>query len=195
MNNVQFMSAPRYHDSVSAPPTTFELVLICFAAIHTIYSAYVFFLDLSSVIILFQSGMILYGVLFLFVGTLKHVCQALWCLVNTRYKTLLTPTTYLIICGAGELILGASLIGYCVLIYGQTHNIIDILMHPHVIEFGTFIIANTLMIFLELSHLSDYTMVPMYYYEPQQIEMPKMYTLQPQQFSGVPMPMMYAAYP
>ena len=145
--DMQFMQMayPSVQTEAPTAATASMMAFMFLAIIHTGYSMWVLLLDVSSIMLLFQSGQIAMAAIFLLVGIMKHICQLLW------FIKIFAPTTIgnlinLIVSATTMLLILASLGAYIVMLYKETNNLIEVMMHPFVIEFGSFVIANMFMI-------------------------------------------------
>ncbi len=182
MKDIRYPTPMLFPQPHIPPMTNLRWVAIILAVIHTLYSLYCFLLDFSSIFFLIQSGQYGLALLFLIIGSLKHLCQVIWFVelldpsLNPYHQSNITK----IIIGAGLGVLGISLGGYIMLIYMETHSMIEVMTHPHVIEFTTFVLADTFML---LVLLEKQAMIEQYIYsqmkyapvpqqaQPQEIEM------------------------
>eukprot|EP00831_Metopus_contortus_P045266 TRINITY_DN36275_c0_g1_i2.p1 TRINITY_DN36275_c0_g1~~TRINITY_DN36275_c0_g1_i2.p1 ORF type:complete len:193 (-),score=15.71 TRINITY_DN36275_c0_g1_i2:167-745(-) len=123
-------------------------ICIVLAGIHCFVSIVCFMLDFSGVFFLINSGEILQLFMVLIVGLSKHVIQVWWFFILIPNP--LNKDNYmvnLIALGSGTLIVGICLIVYVVRIFMLRYLLVDVILHPFVIELYTFIIANLFVLY------------------------------------------------
>ena len=186
MKDIQVMPQ-RFAQNVSKPPTyeTLRLALLVMSGISVLCSVYFLMLDLSIVVYMFQSSQIMIGILLVVVGLIKHFCQFLWAIGFTRYHNIFAGWFALIACAGGLVVMAFALVYSIIVISKDTPNPIEVMLHPFVIEFGTFIFPSILKILYEyLHHINPpHLWAQAYYYEPvtQPMEMqPISYVKQPE---------------
>ncbi len=149
----QFVPQP-----VQAPAfTNLQLVTLILAAIHITYNICTFLLNVPTIFFMIASGQWLLALLFLFIGSLKHICQALWFI--ELFKPELNPfhTNPIItksIIGGGLAAMGILMVVDAVMIYAETHSMFEVMTQPTVIEAITFVLADTFALILELEKKS-----------------------------------------
>ena len=151
--------------------------MLCFilAVINVIVSIYYFPLDISTVAFMLQSGKIPMAIGFAFVGIIKHVCQLIWIL--QFFTTIQFVVDFgKFVCAGALVILGSCLGIFIVLLLGESKSWIEVLMHPFVVEYGTFVIANVFMTMYLFKIIKYYYVMPGFNYAPvpqvqQQVQM------------------------
>jgi len=162
----------RFERSPEAIDTFVKIVCFILAVINIIVSIYYFPLDISTVVFMFQSGQILMAIGFIIVGLIKHVCQLIWVLQFFISVDLIVAFGKFV-CAGALVILGACLGIFIVLLLGESKSWIEVLMHPFVVEYGTFVIADIFMTLYLFSLIKYYYVMPGFNYAqvPQQVQM------------------------
>ena len=136
---------PRYERNSLMPTTLGDMICFIIAVLSILVSIYYFLLDIGTIMFMFQSGQIVMAIGFLFVGIIKHVCQVMW--VIKFFVTIQLVVDFgMYICLGALLILGGCLAVFIVFLLGEQKTWIEVLMHPFVLEYGVFFIANIFMI-------------------------------------------------
>lgn len=158
MKDPRFVQPQYYPQQYGATYSNIQLVVLILASLHTLYSLWCFFVDISSIFMLWESGQFALAILFLCVGTLKHACQLIWFLKTLEISPTKDATSTLILeIGLG--VLGISLGAYIWLIFAETHSMIDVFLHPHVIEFASFVITDAVAVVMLVERKADFEMM------------------------------------
>jgi hypothetical protein len=153
---------PRYERSPEMPSGFFEFFCIILAIISLIVSIYYFLLDAADIMFMFSSGQILMAIAFIIIGLVKHLCQVMW-IVKFFITEPMIVDIGKFICAGAILLLGGALAMFIVMLLSEQKTWIEVLMHPFVVEYGVFLIAD---IFLTMNFfkLAAQYYVPAYTY-------------------------------
>ncbi len=148
---------------VSEAVRTFLMVL---AIIFTIVSGFLILLDVSSIFFFINSGQIVWAIVFLLVGVIKHTCQVWWFLILFSTDPPVGGKMIAFgICGVAFGVIAICFGVHFYMLYKETQNFIEVLMHPYIYEFALFLITDGVAL-LACSQLADPKYAPQYYYAP-----------------------------
>ena len=153
MIHMQDIRRQYYRDeNVSIDPTTMKVVFMAFAIIYTLIALFLIGLDWDTFFLMLKSGNYLTVAIYLLCGLIKYLTIAWWWLIIFRCVAKIALKTYsLIACGVGMLEVLISMIIYIFLIYQETHSMVDVFLHPFVIEYTAFIMVDGAALYYSLS--------------------------------------------